>query len=75
MTMVVSKPQKTIALKSGPTTNGNPFRIHQEIRRKPIGSRINTVTFPAQSTSKLRVVFMHRSPSRSGLTEIAVWEK
>ena len=44
---------------------------------KPTGSMINTVTFPAISTSKIRIVFTHlgQGETRSGLTELEVWEK
>jgi hypothetical protein len=44
---------------------------------KPTGSMINTTTFPPISTSKIRVVFTHHGEgnSRSGVTEIEVWEK
>jgi len=44
---------------------------------KPTGSMINTATFPPVSTSKIRVVFTHigEGKSRSGVTEIEVWEK
>jgi hypothetical protein len=44
---------------------------------KPTGSMINTVTFPPISTTKIRAVFTHigEGNSRSGLTEIEVWEK
>jgi hypothetical protein len=42
---------------------------------KPAGGVVNTVVFKSVRTSKLRVVFTHRGKSRSGLTEIEIWEK
>ena len=43
--------------------------------QKPRGSAINTVTFDQILSSKVRVQFTHAGKSRSGLTEIEVWEK
>jgi hypothetical protein len=44
---------------------------------EPTGGMINTTTFPPVSISKLRVVFTHigQGDSRSGVTELEVWEK
>jgi hypothetical protein len=42
---------------------------------QPAGSTINTVRFPTQNTSKVRVVFTHKGDSRSGLTEILAWKE
>jgi hypothetical protein len=44
---------------------------------EPVGSAVNTVTFPQVETSKLRIVFTHlgKDDTRSGLTEIEVWEE
>jgi hypothetical protein len=39
----------------------------------PVGSAINTVRFPRQTTTKFRVVFTHQGQARSGLTEILAW--
>ncbi|MFP6897908.1 MAG: discoidin domain-containing protein [Roseibacillus sp.] len=54
---------------------GIPNQI--KIPTKPAGSAVNTVTFPPVETSKLRVVFTHigKGNTRSGLTEIEVWEE
>jgi hypothetical protein len=41
---------------------------------RPAGGRVNTVTFPALATRKLRVVFEHNGAARSGLSELEVWE-
>ncbi|MEZ5326841.1 MAG: discoidin domain-containing protein [Verrucomicrobiales bacterium] len=41
----------------------------------PVGSAINTITFPQITTPKLRVTFTHQHKARSGVTEILVWEK
>jgi hypothetical protein len=40
---------------------------------KPVGSTVNTVTFPRQTTTKFRVVFSHNGRARSGVTELLVW--
>lgn len=40
---------------------------------KPIGHQPNTVRFPAQDISRLRVTFTHRPNGRTGLTELEVW--
>ncbi len=42
---------------------------------KPAGGTVNTVTFKPVRTSKVRIVFTHHGKSRSGLTEIEIWEK
>nr|MCU0873896.1 discoidin domain-containing protein [Pirellulaceae bacterium] len=42
---------------------------------KPVGSAVNTVTFPKQTASKFRVVFTHQGQSRSGVSEILVWKE
>jgi hypothetical protein len=41
----------------------------------PVGSAVNTVTFPSQKCSKFRVVFTHRGEARSGVTEIMAWQE
>ena len=48
-----------------------------KIPELPTGSAANTVTFPPVEASKVRVVFTHigEGNSRSGVTEIEVWEK
>jgi hypothetical protein len=43
--------------------------------KRPQGSTMNTITFRRVSANKLRVVFSHAGKSRSGLTEIEVWER
>lgn len=44
---------------------------------KPKGSAANTITFDSVETAAIRVVFTHigKGNTRSGLTEIEVWEK
>lgn len=44
---------------------------------EPTGGMANTVTFPPVTVDKLRVVFTHigQGDSRSGVTELEVWEK
>jgi hypothetical protein len=43
--------------------------------KTPIGSAVNTVTFPKQTAAKVRVVFTHQGQSRSGVSEILVWKE
>ena len=40
---------------------------------RPAGGEVNEVEFPAVRASRLRVVFTHEGPARSGLTETLVW--
>ena len=49
----------------------------QKTPTKPKGSAANTVIFPPVESEKLRVVFTHigKGHTRSGLTEIEVWDK
>jgi len=42
---------------------------------KPVGSAVNTVTFPKLTTAKFRVVFTHQGNSRSGVTEVLAWKE
>lgn len=39
----------------------------------PIGSAVNTVTFPKVTAPRLRAVFTHQGKARSGATEVMVW--
>lgn len=42
---------------------------------QPSGGNANVISFDSVSTEKLRVLFTHKSPARSGVTEIEAWEK
>jgi len=42
---------------------------------RPLGSSVNTVTFPAQTTSKFRVMFVNVDRAHSGLMEITAWRE
>lgn len=42
---------------------------------RPIGGQFNEVTFNRVSTSKIRVTCQHRGESRSGISEILVWNE
>jgi hypothetical protein len=52
-----------------------PNQVYDPV--KPTGSMINTTTFPAISTDKIRVMFNHHGEgnSRSGISEIEIWEQ
>ncbi len=57
---------------------GNAWRDAANMNRspkEPQGGTMNTVTFDPIKASRVRVVFNHAGSSRSGLTEIEVWEK
>ncbi len=47
----------------------------QKTPTKPTGSANNTVRFSPVRSTMLRVVFTHQGESRSGLTEIEVWNE
>lgn len=55
----------------------NEIPDQKKAPEKPVGSAANTITFPAVESSKLRVVFTHigKGHTRSGLTEIEVWNE
>ena len=58
--------------------DGDAWKEASNLKRspqKPRGSTMNTVTFDAVKSSKVRVVFTHAGKARTGLTEIEVWEK
>jgi F5/8 type C domain len=42
---------------------------------KPLGSAVNTITFPKITTTKFRVSFVNNGQARSGLTEIMAWKE
>ncbi len=52
--------------------NWNFVRDQARSPREPEGGRVNVVTFPPQTTRKLRVIFTHKGTSRSGLSEIEI---
>lgn len=41
--------------------------------RKPTGGMANTAVFEQVKTSKIRVVFSHDLPAKSGVTELEIW--
>ncbi|HVJ83241.1 MAG TPA: glycosyl hydrolase family 65 protein [Planctomycetia bacterium] len=41
----------------------------------PAGSQLNEITFNPARTSKIRIHFRHRGVSRSGVTEVLIWER
>ena len=42
---------------------------------RPLGNGLNEIRFKPVTAAKVRVVFTHRGASRSGVSEIFVWEK
>jgi hypothetical protein len=51
--------------------------VSDEVRapEKPVGSQWNRVTFSKVTSSKVRIVFRHKLPAKSGVTEIMLWEE
>jgi len=41
---------------------------------QPAGMAVNTIKFDPVTTDKLRLVFTHTDPGRTGVTELMVWE-
>ncbi|MFO0870881.1 MAG: discoidin domain-containing protein [Pirellulales bacterium] len=57
---------------------GDQWRAVVESQRRPaqpVGGQWNEVRFAPVQSRKLRVVFQHRGPARSGLSEILVWNE
>ena len=52
-----------------------PVANPQYSPKAPVGSQANEVRFDLVSATKVRVVFQHRSPAKSGLTELEVWRE
>jgi len=51
----------------------NVISVQQSTPTSPVGGDFNEVRFAPVTTSKLRVVFQHALPGKSGVTEIFVW--
>ncbi|MFM7974129.1 MAG: discoidin domain-containing protein, partial [Pirellula sp.] len=51
--------------------------VEDEVHRpeKPAGSQWNQATFKSVTSSKVRVVFRHKLPAKSGVTEWMLWEE
>ena len=51
--------------------------VEKEVHRpeKPAGSQWNQATFSSVTSSKVRVVFSHKLPAKSGVTEVMLWEQ
>jgi hypothetical protein len=41
----------------------------------PTGNMANSVVFDPVTTTKVRVLFIHKGKARSGVTEVELWEK
>jgi hypothetical protein len=55
---------------------GAEWRDIESVRKvpeHPIGNQWNTATFDPVTSSRVRVVFTHNGQSRSGVTEVMVW--
>jgi len=58
-------------------TDGAWTPVDDEVHtpERPLGNGLNEATFQPVTAQQLRVVFTHRGASRSGVSEIFVWEK
>ena len=45
----------------------------QKAPAEPTGSQWNTIRFEPVKSSKARIVFTHRGPSKSGVSEVLIW--
>jgi F5/8 type C domain len=52
-----------------------PIQIKNRTTDKPVGSQWNTVMFAPVTGFKLRLVFTHQGNSRSGVTEVMIWNE
>ncbi|MCA9264532.1 MAG: discoidin domain-containing protein, partial [Planctomycetales bacterium] len=58
--------------------NGSGWRDVEGMRKtpeRPAGSQWNVATFSPVTTAKIRIVFLHHGQSRSGVTEVMVWNE
>lgn len=71
------RPPKSYVVEGWTGSEWKPIPNQKQDPAEPTGGMINTTTFPPVSISKLRVVFTHigQGDSRSGVTELEVWEK
>jgi hypothetical protein len=42
---------------------------------KPIGSQWNEARFDPVRADRVRIVFEHNLPAKSGVTEVMIWER
>jgi hypothetical protein len=56
--------------------NGQWVSVQQEVHQpeKPVGGQWNQATFAPAKSSKVRIVFKHKLPAKSGVTEVMLWE-
>jgi hypothetical protein len=57
--------------------DGNWQRVEREEHRpeKPAGSQWNESRFAPVRSDRVRIVFEHQLPAKSGVTEVMVWER
>jgi hypothetical protein len=58
--------------------DGTAWRLPEKETRspeQPAGGIMNTVSFAPVDAAKVRITFTHRGKSRSGVSEVFVWEK
>lgn len=69
------QPPKSYSVQTWNGTEWQDVPAQVKSPAKPLGSSVNTVTFPKQITSKFRVMFVNDGRARSGLTEIMAWRE
>jgi hypothetical protein len=57
--------------------DGRWQRVEREVHRpdKPTGSQWNEVRFDPVRADRVRIVFEHQLPAKSGVTEVMIWER
>jgi hypothetical protein len=58
-------------------SDGKWVAVEDETHRplKPAGSQWNEALFSKVTSSKFRIVFRHKLPAKSGVTEVMLWEE
>lgn len=69
------QPPESYTLQTWTGTEWQEVPNQQKSPAQPVGSALNTVKFPRQTTSKFRIVFTHRGEARSGVTEVLAWKE
>ena len=69
------QPPASYTVQSWTGSEWQEMRDQTKSPAKPVGSAVNTVSFPKLTTTKFRVVFTHQGNSRSGVTEILAWRE
>ena len=69
------QPPESYAIETWDGAGWQPVEEVVRVPERPVGGTFNVARFPPRRTTRLRVVFTHRGASRSGVSEILVWER